>query len=590
MTIGDTKGGSLLARWPKRDRVWRRVVLSIAVGLVGLIIVAALVTPQEPRYGGKPVSYWLEELSGDDPDAASEAILAIGAPAIPYLLNAIQTKVPKSSSPFLEKMSGLPLVGRLADKLSEQRSRREQIPDAAAEVLVSLRKHVNQFVPALVRIYQDPKRSEDVIERAAEVLAVLGPDAAASMPSYLAHLSGTDLRHKHLTVSILSAIGPSANAAVPLLTNQFNGDDPYDLSVAEALWSITQRTNDCARVCLRILQSRSRLSHEDLTIHALKLLDQIGPAAKEAIPVLRELFLKARPTIRFPAEQALRSIDPPTLDGLNGEANQIARQRVERIVASLGAQSIWARTPERTNFFHALPTIAALGPEAKVATARLVELLTATPLISSAIEENHYRVRIPFQAALTLGQIGDGSEFVVSALTSRLEMTNPMVAKACCEALGKLGPPARAAVPALREMLKAEGDSLRLAAAMALVQIEPDARATVVPVLRELEGVQDLRIRDAVKMARWKIEREGLPPLEHLHSDSLSDLYVKIMMLDWLGPAAKAALPQLIGIVMTNRLSSFRLQAADAIRRIDPATYEKLRLPGSLGLPENPED
>ena len=78
--------------------------------------------------------------------------------------------------------------------------------------------------------------------------------------------------------------------------------------------------------------------------------------------------------------------------------------------------------------------------------------------------------------------------------------------------------------------------------------------------------------------------------MEHLRSDSLSDLYVRIMMLDWFGPAAKAALPQLIGIVLTNRLPSFRLQAADAIRRIDPATYEKLRLPGSLGLPENPED
>jgi len=564
-------------------------VLSVAAGLVGLIIVAALVTPPEPRYGGKPVSHWLEELTGDDPDAASEAILAIGAPAIPYLLNAIRTEVSTPSSSFLDKMSEWPLVGRLADKLAEQRNRRERIPDAAAEVLVNLRKHVNQFVPVLVRIYQDPKRSEDVIERAAEVLAELGPDAAASMPSYLAHLSGTDLRHKPLTVSILSAIGPSAKAAVPLLTNQIKGDGPYDLSVAEALWNIDQRTNDCLKVCLRILQSRNRRSYEDLTAHVLELLARIGPEAKEAIPGLRELFLKGPATIRFPAEQALRSIDPPTLDGLNAEANRIARQRIERIVASLGTQSIWTPTPERSNFFRALPAIAALGPEAKAATARLVELLT-TPPIPSAPEENLYRVRIPAQAARTLGQIGDGSEFVVSALTNRLEIENPIVAQACCEALGKLGPPPRAAVPALREMLKAEGSSLRLAAAMALIQIEPDARAMVVPVLHELEGIQGLRIRDAVKMVRWKIEREGLPPSEDLRTDSLADLYINIMLLDWFGPDAKAALPQLIGIVMTNRLPSFRLQAADAIRRIDPATYEKLQLPGSLGLPENPED
>ena len=561
-------------------------MLSVAVGLIALIIVAVLVKPHEPRYGGKPVSHWLEELTGDNPDKAGEALLAIGSPAIPYLMNAIQTEVSTFSSSFLEKMSEWPLVGRLANKLEEQRDRREQIPDAAAEVLVSLRKHANQFVPELVRIYQDPKRSEDVIGRAAGVLAELGPDAAASMPFYLAHLCGTDLTHKSLTVSILSAIGPPAKAAVPLLTNQFNGDDPYDLSVAEALWNIDQRPNDCVKVCLRILQSRDRRSHGDLTTHAITLLARMGPVAREAIPVLRELFLKGPAMIRFPAEQALRSIDASTLDGLNAEANRIARQRIERIVASLGTQSIWAPTPERTNFFRALPVIGALGPEAKVATARLVELLTTPPPISSALEQDHYRVRIPYNAARALGQIGDGSEPVVLALMNRLEGTNPMVAQACCEALGKLGPPARAAVPALREMLKAEGSFLRLAAAMALVQVEPGARATVIPVLRELEAVQEnWRLRNAVKMARWKIEREGPPPFE-----DLTDLYIKIQVLEWFGPEAKAALPQLIGLVMTNTLPSLRLHAADAIRRIDPATYQKLQLPGSLGLPENPED
>ena len=70
----------------------------------------------------------------------------------------------------------------------------------------------------------------------------------------------------------------------------------------------------------------------------------------------------------------------------------------------------------------------------------------------------------------------------------------------------------------------------------------------------------------------------------------MTDLYIKIQVLEWFGPEAKAALPQLIGLVMTNTLPSLRLHAVDAIRRIDPATYQKLQLPGSLGLPENPED
>ena len=152
---------------------------------------------------------------------------------------------------------------------------------------------------------------------------------------------------------------------------------------------------------------------------------------------------------------------------------------------------------------------------------------------------------------------------------------------------------------------------------MALVKITPDT-ATVVPVLHELETIQDPRVQNAAKLARWKIElastsvpalgeletiqvpyalyqkhpeREGPSPLDDLLFDSLTGFFLdKIRLLGWVGPEAKSALPQLIGIVTTNSLPSLRLRAADAIRRIDPATYEKLRLPGPLALPDNLED
>ncbi len=73
--------------------------------------------------------------------------------------------------------------------------------------------------------------------------------------------------------------------------------------------------------------------------------------------------------------------------------------------------------------------------------------------------------------------------------------------------------------------------------------------------------------------------------------DSLDGLDLdRMRLLGWVGPKARGALPQLIGIATTNYLPSSRLRAANAIRRIDPATYEKLRLPGPLALPENPDD
>ena len=629
MTIGATVKNRLRARQRKRHRTWWPIILSATFGFIALILGAVLFKPQGPRYGGKPTRYWIEQLAGDDPDKAVEALSAMGAPAIPYLLDALQMQSSETwSENLLGRMSDWPLLGRLADKLSEQRSRRAEIPDGAAEVLVSLRKEANNFAPELVRIYQHPKRSEEVIERAAQVLVDLGPDAASSMPSFLTHLRGTDRARKSLTVSILSAIGPQAKDAVPLLTNLFNGDGWNDLSVAEALWNIDRRTNDTVNTCLRLLEGRNRRFAEELTRRVTALLTRMGPAAKEAIPPLRDLFLKGPAATRFAVEQALRGIDVPTLDALQAEANRMARRRIEKIVASLGQQTIWTPTPERTNFFNALPAIAALGPEARSACGRLVELLTTTPPTVSKVEENYYRTKIPFLTVRALGQIGDATGLVVSALASHLRSTNPIVAQACCEALGELGPPARAATPALCELLKAEATLLRLAAAMALVKITPDT-ATVVPVLHELETVQDPRVQNAAKLARWKIElasdiastsvpalgeletiqvryrlfdrgviwqkrdpeREGPSPLDDLLFDSLTGFFLdKIRLLGWVGPEAKSALPQLIGIVTTNSLPSLRLRVADAIRRIDPATYENLRLPGPLALPDNLED
>jgi HEAT repeat protein len=484
-------------------------------------------------------------------------------------------------------MPDVPLLGQLAERLAERRNRREQIPAAAAEFLANMRNHANSFVPELVRIYQDPKRSEEVINRAAEVLTELGPDAGSAMPSFLEHLRGTDVTHKPLTVSILSAIGPPAWEAVPVLTSLLNGEGSNDLIVAEALWTIDRRTNETVTACLRILQVPPRRFNEELAREVLELLARMGPAASEVIPVLRHLVLEAPGTMRFPAELALRSIDAPALDQLYVEANATARHRIEKIVAALGRQDIWTPTPERTNFFRALPSIAALGPDAKTAVPRLVEVLTTMPPEGSIMPGNIGRRRFLFHAAQALGQIGEASEAVVGALAGKLQTANPMVARACCEALGQLGPPARAAVPALLPFLQAPDAFLRLDAAMALVSIAPDTGPTIIPTLRELEFIQDLRIRNAARIVRWRIEQAGPSPIEDLLSTNLTDLYLdKIKLAGWLGPEAKAALPELIGVVTTNRLAPLRLRAAGAIRRIDPATYHKLNLPGPLALPD----
>src|SRR5262249_20853303 len=136
---------------------------------------------------------------------------------------------------------------------------------------------------------------------------------------------------------------------------------------------------DVLTTCLRILEPRNPGSTDALAAQACYLLARMGPTARATLPALRERFLKGPPGTRFPAEEALRSIDTSTLGALYAEANRMARERIEKILVSLDQQNIWAPTPERTNFFNALPVLAALGPEAKAARVRLAEILTTKP-------------------------------------------------------------------------------------------------------------------------------------------------------------------------------------------------------------------
>lgn len=614
----------------RRRRRRTRLLIGSAGASLFLVLLVAFNSTRGPRHQGRSVRDWIDELGGDEPDNAQEALLAIGEPAVPYLLDAVQMESSETSSVLLDKLSEIPFLNRLAEHVAEQRTRREAIPDAAAEVLVGLRRYSGRFVPALVRVYQDPKRSEAVAERASTVLVELGPDAGSCLPACLAHLRVPKASRKQMTVSILAAIGPPAREAVPLLIGLLDsGENPvFHLTVAEALWTIDRRTNDAVHTCLRTLRGHRPPYDGAAAKQALDLLDHIGPAAGEARPILREYFFQGRPGIRFAAERALRSIDAEALLAIYAEANRIGKERIDGILGSLGPGDIWSQGPGRSNFFRSLPAMAALGPEAGAAVPRLVEVLThapqgpprnrdrietgstssnAPPTPSSspgaatsrlsrfnnpgAIRAAVNVTALTAQAAHALGQIGDGSEAVIAALSTQLQSSNVIVAQACCEALGRLGPQARTALPALQSLLPVSPGSLRLAAAMAILNISPDLGPALVPTFQELEIGVDLRVHRAARLARWRIDRKGPSPMEELLDASMTDFYVdKLRMLAWFGPEARSALPELIGIVTTNTLAPLRVRAAEAIRRIDPPTYRRLHLPGPLALPENLQD
>jgi HEAT repeat protein len=176
----------------------------IVVLVAGFTILAGgilvLLLPPEPRYRGRPLTYWLEgwypyppslvrsrsALSQRDwtarRSAAEAAVRALGTNALPVLIR------------MLARRDG-PLKRRLVNTRIAQR-------------LVAHGTLASFLTPAWKRT-----------RTAAQMLGLLGPAARAAVPALLAVLKGCpDLETRRCAVVSLGEIGPGAAVAVPALT------------------------------------------------------------------------------------------------------------------------------------------------------------------------------------------------------------------------------------------------------------------------------------------------------------------------------------------------------------------------------------
>src|SRR5881296_2725560 len=76
----------------KRQVTTGLLVLSVVLAVSAGVVVWQL---RAPRYQGKPVHVWLQELDNEDfqaRDRAAAALVALGPPAVPWLIDALQTR------------------------------------------------------------------------------------------------------------------------------------------------------------------------------------------------------------------------------------------------------------------------------------------------------------------------------------------------------------------------------------------------------------------------------------------------------------------------------------------------------------------
>jgi HEAT repeat protein len=552
--------------------------------------------------------------------AAQQTILALGALLLHDQDNEIRTVAafalgqlgPEATARGCRPTDVVPLLARAVGK--------DKSPSVRLWAVRALLKFGPDGKMALPTLSAALRGKDDKVARgAADVIARLGP---AAVPALTKALSGGSLWVRKAILENLDDLGPLAVTAAPVIRKLCRGKN-YRLRffAASALLRIDPRNGpktavpalgkllnkgwhvrNKALALLATLGPKAEAATAPLVrllrqankrdrIHLAGILGEIGPPAREALPVLGAMMkdqvnyfrvvaaeaycrisgrsepavsvitqvLQKAPPFRggVMAVETLGSLGPkargalPLLGKMMGDPNnkiradcalafwQIGRARMlDGMVAderqkALGVLLQMLRKGDAHERLYAAIALGHIGPEAGIAVPVLVKVLK---------NEKGSQCLYMIDA---LGQIGPGSYLAVPVLVKMLKTKDSFLQGNVIDVLGQIGPGARAAVPALNALLGDEHCECHLEAALALCRITRGNRAALVEVARVMTALPGMADRTAA---------------------ALGDL----------GPNARAAVPQLLRALRDNDRSVY-LAAAKALRQIDPKAADRVK-------------
>jgi len=237
--------------------------------------------------------------------------------AIPRLVTVLNERNPTNIVFIMEALGAfgdrasvaVPILCEIAKDSPESRERTEAIKSLAAIGTNS--------IPCLLALYESRKSPYTSLSRA---LTTLGTAAAPALPVLLQELGAEKPYRAAAAAMALGSIGAPARGAVPRLTELLQSADPHlRIRSAEALWRIDRQTNLILAVMIQELdewskgpsalveyaEDRHGQSRQQI---AARILGEIGPSAREAIPVLQTLQRSAFDEQRRAATEALEKI------------------------------------------------------------------------------------------------------------------------------------------------------------------------------------------------------------------------------------------------------------------------------------------
>ena len=270
----------------------------------------ARVHPEDKQLRRQATEQLIERLKDPDPFvrvAAARALAALPpAPEItaPIWQQALQDADETTVHHALDALAalGAPAVPRLIDALKYPNVRIHvvyvlgQIGPAAAPATEALAKLIGDSNP-------------EVAQEAVLALAKIGPGAKAAVPGLAALLQSGDESNAHAAAYALGKIGPEAAAAEAALSSALNSADA-SLALVSA-WALTQirpASAELAAQTVPVLISGLSAPLPAARQGAAEALGRLGPLAKDATAALRQASGDQEQAVREAASEALKSI------------------------------------------------------------------------------------------------------------------------------------------------------------------------------------------------------------------------------------------------------------------------------------------
>lgn len=503
------------------------------------------------------------------------------------------TRIPREAAPVLREVLRNPIVDIRLD---------------AAQALILCPEYAAEAVPVFLEALK--RHSESDVLRAGLGLCRLGPEAKAAVSVLRAALQAQEDAVRLWAALALGRIGPAAREAVPDLRRALHDGDPQvRLAAAHASCAIEGRPGAALPVLLEALRRGDRIDRPRVgqDVEPDEALCRYGPAA---MPMLVRTLLGDGAAVRGAGSRTARLfgyLGPEAREAVPGLMAVLRQARTR--MPPLGGWGSIATEGE------VIRTLGRIGPGAGQAVPLLVEILTGKDS------------RLHADAAEALGRIGPAAAAAVPTLQAALQeresickadlqnlnLTDPQksspmvfyhvmrlpfecwefthyaptewpygsgVKAQAARALANIGPAAQSAIPALREALRSRPDHW-FHLTEALWKLSGRADWVVPELIERLEesdepDVEVFRLLADIGPAA----RDAGPALTAIVRRCLSrpagapdrgPLIPAIQALGWIGPAARAVVPDLDKALQGDE-DDLRGAAAMALRRIDRRT------------------